>query len=1266
VEFRILGPLEVLDGSRVVSLRGRRKRAVLAILLLHLNRAVSSDRLIEKLWGERPPATAVQTVRVHVSQIRKVLGADLLRTLPAGYVLELAPDQLDARRFERLLDEGRAAIAVGDTATAAALLHQGLALWRGPALADFTFEPFSQTEIARLEDLRIAALEARIDADLTLGGKNELVGEIEALVREHPLRERFRAQLMLALYRAGRQSDALDAYRETRRLLVEELGLEPSPELRALESGILRQEESLGLPSLVPQRIAYQPSVRKTVTIVHVDLASGGTEIPDPEALTRRLAGPLEQVLVVVGRHQGEVTAQLADAVTATFGLPSLHEDDALRAVRAAVDLREQLAERYELQPRIGIATSEVVASGPSMRVEAVTASAARLANGAEPKEIVLDDATRRLVANAVDVAPLAGVPVFRLQALLPGAPPFARRLEAPLIGRRNELAELVTTFESTVTARKPALVVVAGEPGIGKSRLAGELLREVAEQATALVGRCLSYGQGITLWPLREMVVEAAGEATREAVAELLRKERDGPVVAERIAASLGLAHVDRPAEETVWAFRRLFEAMARSRPHVLVVEDAHWAEPALLDLLDHVARQARNVPLLILCLARPELFETRPTWATGATELAPLSSEDTEALIDNLSGGRSLRRDVQSRVVALAEGNPLFAEQFVALLAADGVEVLPSIAPTIHAILAARLDRLGPGERAVAERAAVVGREFTVEAVAALVPPAAASSTWRHLDALTRKKIVRPDRTLLPGKKGFRFQHALVHDAAYRRLPKALRTELHERFAGWLEDYAATRALEFQEVVGYHLEQAYRYRAELGPVDERARTLASRAGKRLGAAGQRALARWDLPAAVGLLERATELLERDAERLPLLVDLGEALIWALELPRAEAVLEEALQQASTTGDEPLEAQALLTLHHVRYRTNPWDADPRLDEAGVQRAIQTFEEQGDERGLANAWSTAADLEFGRLRDRDGVAALRRALEHAECGSDMQFQALIRIRLALGLDATSAHLSELRAVQEDNLAWAEATGSQRVRAASLALAARLAAREGRFEEARSLIDDARELFGALGVEAAVTRVAEWTGEIEELADDLDAAARAYREGLDRAARAGDRALLAGFAYRLGRVLDARGDHDESGRLFLIPEEEIAQTAPQVFWRSARARELARRGRIEEAVRLARAAVVRAQASDNLHLRCEGLEDLVHVLLAAGRPGEAIPIVEELVRLRERKGEPVAAAKARSLAGQLKPTAIASSRALHIRAPARSGPARDEP
>ena len=464
MEFRILGPFEVVDAGRAVGLGGRKKRATLAILLLHHDQVVSSERLIEELWGELAPPTALQSVRVHVSQIRKTLGSELVRTLPAGYVLELERHQLDSRRFERLVGEGTEAIAAGEAPTAAALLHEALDLWRGPALADFVYEPFAQVAIARLDELRLAALEARLDADLAVGRHVELVGELEGLIAEHPLRERLRAQLMLALYRAGRQSESLAAYSDARRTFVEELGLEPSLELRSLERAILEQEPSLGVAPLTA-RVPAAPSVRKTVTVVHVALGAVGGEEADPEALAPRLAGPLEQALGVIVRHEGSVTAQQDDAVTATFGLPSLHEDDALRAVRAAVDLRDLLAGDPELGPRIGIATGEVVASESATLLGTVGGSALGLALVAAPTEIVLDEPTRRLVANAVDVAPSPRAAAFRLRALLPGAPPFARRLEAPLIGRRAELAELLQAFEHTLADREPALLTVVGPP---------------------------------------------------------------------------------------------------------------------------------------------------------------------------------------------------------------------------------------------------------------------------------------------------------------------------------------------------------------------------------------------------------------------------------------------------------------------------------------------------------------------------------------------------------------------------------------------------------------------------------------------------------------------------------------------------------------------------------------------------------------------------------------------------------------------------------
>jgi DNA-binding SARP family transcriptional activator/tetratricopeptide (TPR) repeat protein len=1241
LEFRILGALEVLDGSRVVALGARRKRAVLAILLLHLNRAVSSDRLIEELWGERPPSTGLQTVRVYVSQIRKALGNDLIRTLAAGYVLELGPDQLDAHRFERLLDEGRAAIAVGDAATAAAVLHEGLDLWRGAALADFTFEPFAQAEIARLEGLRVAALDARIDADLALGGNIELVGELEGLIAEYPLRERFRGQLMLALYRAGRQSDALDVYREGRRLLVEELGIEPGPELRALESAILRQDASLVLPSLSRQHVASQSSVRKTVTIVHVDLGSAGDEMPDPEAFARRLEGPLEQVLAVVGRHQGAVAAGAGDAVAAVFGLPALHEDDALRAVRAAVDLREQLAERSELRPRVGIATGEVVASDRSLHGGPVAGSAARLANAAEPGEIVLDDATRALVANAVNVEPVAGVPLFRLRALLPGAPPFARRLDAPLVGRRDELAELVAALESTIASSKPALAVLAGPPGIGKSRLAGELLREVSDRATALVGRCLSYGQGITLWPLREMVREAAGEETREALAKLLGKEPDGPVVAERIAAAFGLADMGRPAGEAALAFRRLFETLARSRPHVLVIEDAHWAEPALLDLLEYVSRQATDAPLLTLCLARPELFEARPAWATAAVALSPLSSEDTEALIDNLAGGRSLSRDERSRVVTHAEGNALFAEQFVALLATDGGEAVPSTAPTIHAILAARLDRLGPGERAVAERAAVVGREFTVEAVAELLPPRAASSAWKHLDALSRKMLVQPDRAVLPGKKGFRFQHALIHDAAYRRLPKALRAELHERFADWLEDRAGLRTVEFEEVVGYHLERACRYRLELGADPGAVTELAERAVARLGAAGRRAFQRTDFGAAVGLLSRALELMaEDDPASVELLNIVGTALSPLGEFERRTCVLEETIGRAKRLGDRGGEWQARLEL--LSNAPNPVTIRRH-----AERALRVFEELDDPAGATRASQELAAALLALGRGHAAEIQAEKALTLA--GASGVHLEQIRAQWALGFALLAGPTPVVTAIARCERLLADAPDTvvgTVLREVDLRdsfgvgpnhTLGVLQAMNGDFGAARELVGHARSIIEGIAHPRPLIGIAGGAGDIEVLAGDPARAETLYRDGLAIARELGELSGVAVLARSLAETHCLQGRVDDAAReLAGVPDPGEGDLVECARWLATRARVLALQGDLGEAERLAREATALVAPTDLLNLRGDVTLALAEVLWSHGCPDEATAALSEAVRLYEQKGNVAAVAHARAV------------------------------
>ena len=343
LEVRLLGPIQADRDGVLVALGGPKPRALLAVLALEPGRVVSVDRLVEALWPGEPPDTAAHAVQVYVSQLRKALGP-VIATRAPGYELELVPDRVDVHRFVRLTQEGKAALEGGDPTAAEGALRDGLALWRGPALADFLYEPFAQTEIARLEELRTVTLEERIEADLALGRHAELVSELEALVAAQPLRERPRAQLMLALYRSGRQADALAAYRTARETLVEELGIDPGPELRELEAAILRQDESLLLEETPLARPAMQ--FRRLVTILFVDVVESMAlaDALDPEALGRVLRSYFETVSAALVRHGGTVEKYAGDAVMAAFGIPVSHEDDALRAARAALDIRVGIA----------------------------------------------------------------------------------------------------------------------------------------------------------------------------------------------------------------------------------------------------------------------------------------------------------------------------------------------------------------------------------------------------------------------------------------------------------------------------------------------------------------------------------------------------------------------------------------------------------------------------------------------------------------------------------------------------------------------------------------------------------------------------------------------------------------------------------------------------------------------------------------------------------------------------------------------------------
>ncbi len=962
MRFRILGPLEVEEHGQALRVAGAKQRGLLALLLLHADEAVPRDRLIDELWGVSPPDTAPTALQVHVSQLRKLLGRDVIVTQAPGYRIQLADGELDLRRFEETVARAQAAAP----AEASALLGEALALWRGVPFADLD-APFARAARARLEEQRVAALEQRIDADLELGRNAELVPELEGLVHEHPLRERLRGQLMLALYRGGRQADALDAYRTGRRLLDDELGLEPGEGLRRLERAILEQDGSLsGAPPPVhprPQAAQepHEPTVvrparqqRKTVTLVFCDLAESTAlgDSTDPEVLEGRLRRYFEQMQTIVERHGGTVEKFIGDAVMAVFGVPVAHEDDALRALRAAAEMRDAMPQ-LQLKARIGVNTGEILTSkrGTLVTGDAVNV-AARLEQAAAPGEVLVGASTRALVgsaAEAEEVEPLdlrgksERVPAFRLVAV--GEAPD-RVHDRPFVGRRREVDLLRDAWARATGQGACELVTVVGEAGVGKSRLVAEALAGIDARVTR--ARCLPYGDGITYWPVVEVIKQLAALPSDEDAAAALR--------------SL-LGEIDRPtgADEIAWAFRKLLEEQA---PLVVCFDDLQWGEETFLELVESTGLLSAGAPVLLLCMARPELLERRPSWP-GSLRLEPLPPDAAEALI-----GQSLPEEVRTRIADRAGGNPLFITEMLALATAGGELEVP---PTLRALLTARLDQLEPQERAVLERGAVEGEVFHRGAVQALAPDE--TEVLPRLSALVRHELIRPDRPQFPGEDGFRFRHLLIRDAAYDALPKTVRADLHGRFAGWLE--SKTTLVEQDELTGYHLEQAVRYQAELGEPDH---ALTLRAGDRLLAAGRRALDRDDARAAAALLERALTLTRPLRPEVHAELDLARALMQ--EPARAAAICDEAAVQAADAGDETGEAlaRAMALFYGIMLAPGSLDELERL----LLEVRPRLEAMDDHAGLAQVWwALGFGVANGRGRPDDWAAASQRAYRHS-------------------------------------------------------------------------------------------------------------------------------------------------------------------------------------------------------------------------------------------------------------------------------------------
>jgi predicted ATPase/class 3 adenylate cyclase len=1031
---------------------------------------------------------------------------------------------------------------------------------------------------------------------------------------------------------------------------------------------------------------AVPREIRKTVTVVFTDV-TGSTamgERLDPESLRRVMSRYFVTMREVLERHGGTVEKFIGDAIVAVFGVPSLHEDDALRAVRAAADMRAALASLNEellaewgvtIAVRTGVNTGEVVAGDPvageALVIGDAVNVAARLEQAAAPGEILLGAATHRLVRNAVVVEPVEQLQLkgkaepttpVRLVQVIEGVEPFARRLDSPMVGRDRQLDSLRRAFEGVAADNACHLFTILGTAGVGKSRLVEEFVRDLGGRAEVLRGRCLSYGQGITFWPVAEVVKGAAGlqdfdesEAVERKIVDRLAGDEYAAAIANRLAQVIGVTSGSAPPEEAQWAVRRLLEILGAGDPVVVVLDDIHWGEPAFLDLIDHVADSARDASILLLCTARPEFLDTRGGWAGGkmnATSilLEPLSDAQSESLISNLLGATDLAEDVRTRIVNAAEGNPLFVEQMLAMLIDDGLvhsvdghwvatsdRLEVSVPPTIAALLSARLDRLDSEERDVIGRASVVGKVFYRGAVLELSSESMGVRIDALLQGLVRKDLIRPDRSTLPGEDAFRFRHILVLESAYGALPKDLRATLHERCADWLERAAGDHAEEQGEIIGYHLEQAYLYRLQLGAVTDEHRVIAHRAAARLSSGGSRSFARSDFPSAVNLLSRAVGLLQGDdPARIALLPDLASAFEEAQRRDDADSIWAEAIDGARALSDDRLLAHALI--QHWRWRlAHAGEVEEASRDA--EWAMSIFEAAGDDRGLARVWRLRGDIGWEwRKQAAEEEEAVEHALAHARKAGDAyeEYDCFGSLARTIVRGPTAAQTGIDRCVE----LLVQYNNQRSVEAQLHHTLAHLNARLGAFDQAREFAARCRAFYRDTGQQAYFDFMAEVLWDIEMVAGDPAAAERVLREGYEAIAARGEQ--NAGLAAFLARSICSQERWDDAEPYAaLAASKEGSVFRPMGKGSLARVR--AHQGRVAEAELLAQEAVAELEGTDFLTDRADVLTDAANVLLLAGKAGEAADALALALTLYEQKGDLVTPARIQAMLDGIRPT-----------------------
>ncbi|HYY64052.1 MAG TPA: tetratricopeptide repeat protein [Gaiellaceae bacterium] len=960
---------------------------------------------------------------------------------------------------------------------------------------------------------------------------------------------------------------------------------------------------------------------RKLATVLFVDLVDSTSLVAgaDPEVARRRVTQFFERVSHCVTTHGGIVEKFAGDAVLAAFGVPQAHEDDAERAIRAALAMLESVGE-LGLEARVGVESGEVVVDESDSTFatgEAVTL-AARLQQAAGAGEVLIGPHAYRLTSDRVqteDVGPLDvkgfgdRIWTWRAKGVLDEVIP--RRLAAPLVGRESELELLQNTYERAVRNRRAHLFTIYGDPGVGKSRLAREFV-DGLEGATVLVGRSLPYGESVTYWPLAEMVKAAAGitdDDPLDVAVEKLRESCENEAIADLLGLASGVLEAvkgERSQQEIAWAAREWVERMAQDQPLVLAFEDIHWAEDALLDLIEHLAEWVRDAPLLILGLARAELLDVRPGWGGGrlratAIELEPLGRKESEELVDALASKGGIEADARSALLDKTEGNPLFVEETMRMLAeCEGrplSEFASRIPDTLQALIAARIDRLPPDEKAVLQRASVIGRTFWGGAIADLTPEV--EELEPVLETLLLREFLVPEsRSTISGETAYRFKHVLIREVAYGGLSKSARADLHARFAAWLRERAGEELLEIR---AYHLDHAAALLAELdgGAPPE----LAREAAEALETAGRRSLAREANRSARKQLLRALELeptLERRYEAAKAAWRLGD-------LPAVSKEMERVRAEAAEEGDRWCQARALAALAEVTL-TRGADVDEAVRLAALVLDVADANDYEPRFDALHVLNTAAWWR-GRLTDSEGYARDQLALAQEAGRPDLESRAAI--------DLAGAHTArkeyDLAApLVARALELAEESGSIVARGNALASAGDLAIYRDDFDEAQRKLEEARALYEEIGVASLLGRVLYRLAVVAWNQEDLERAERLSRESIRTLAPLEDRGTLCEAQRRLAEVLLATGKVDEAER---YAEEALDTVGPQdmssqASTRYTLARVRSEQGRFAEAEKLLREAVDIIDQTEYRVFGSDSLRYLVELLRDSGREDEA--------------------------------------------------------